>query len=73
MLKLRNLERRFESGKGFEYVLRQVDLNITEGEFVTIMGPSGAGKTTLLNILGMFDGSFEGEYHTDHDCFPGVR
>jgi putative ABC transport system ATP-binding protein len=62
MLKLRNLERRFESGKGFEYVLRQINLDVAEGEFVTIMGPSGAGKTTLLNILGMFDGGFEGEY-----------
>jgi len=63
MLELENLERRFESGKGFEYVLRQINLDVAEGEFVTIMGPSGAGKTTLLNILGMFDGNFEGEYH----------
>jgi len=77
MLKLRNLERRFESGKGFEYVLRQINLEIADGEFLTIMGPSGAGKTTLLNILGMFDGDFEGEYHfldrPVHQCKPQER
>jgi len=77
MLKLRNLERRFESGNGFEYVLRQINVDVAEGEFVTIMGPSGAGKTTLLNILGMFDGDFEGEYHflgrPVHDLKPQER
>ena len=62
MIKLRNLARRFESGRGFTYVLRDINIEVQEGEFVTIMGPSGAGKTTLLNILGMLDGAFEGEY-----------
>jgi len=45
------------------YVLQQINVDIAEGEFVTIMGPSGAGKTTLLNILGMLDGDWEGQYH----------
>jgi ABC-type lipoprotein export system ATPase subunit len=45
------------------YVLRHIDLEIEEGEFVTIMGPSGAGKTTLLNIIGMLDSMSEGEYY----------
>jgi ABC-type lipoprotein export system ATPase subunit len=63
MIQLGNLERRFESGKGFVYVLRQINAEVREGEFVTIMGPSGAGKSTLLGILGMFDGAFEGEFH----------
>jgi putative ABC transport system ATP-binding protein len=63
MIELRNLERRFESGKGFVYVLRQINIGVKEGEFVTIMGPSGAGKSTLLSILGMLDAAFEGEYH----------
>jgi putative ABC transport system ATP-binding protein len=44
-------------------VLRRVDLDLKEGEFVSIMGPSGAGKSTLLHILGMLDGDFTGEYH----------
>jgi ABC-type lipoprotein export system ATPase subunit len=45
-----------------EWLLRQVDLTVDEGEFLSVMGPSGSGKTTLLNILGMLDGEFEGEY-----------
>ncbi len=44
------------------YVLRDVNIDINEGEFVTIMGPSGAGKSTLLNIIGMLDTPNEGEY-----------
>jgi ABC-type lipoprotein export system ATPase subunit len=44
-------------------VLRRINLDINEGEFVTIMGPSGAGKSTLLNIIGMLDSMSEGEYH----------
>jgi ABC-type lipoprotein export system ATPase subunit len=44
-------------------VLRKINLEINEGEFITIMGPSGAGKSTLLNIIGMLDSMSEGEYH----------
>ncbi len=62
MIKLRNLVRCFRAGQGLAYVLRNISIDIEEGEFVTIMGPSGAGKTTLLNILGMLDLEFEGEY-----------
>jgi len=62
MIQLRNLEKRFETKAGFTYVLRQINLDIAEGDFVTIMGPSGAGKSTLLGILGMFDHNWEGEF-----------
>ena len=44
------------------YVLRDVNLQVREGEFVSIMGPSGSGKSTLLHILGMLDDESEGEY-----------
>jgi putative ABC transport system ATP-binding protein len=44
------------------YVLRRISLEIREGEFVTIMGPSGAGKTTLLSILGMLDDGWTGDF-----------
>jgi ABC-type lipoprotein export system ATPase subunit len=44
-------------------VLRYIDLDIEEGEFVTIMGPSGAGKSTLLHIIGALDTASEGEYY----------
>ena len=63
MLKLRNIEKCFKTKAGFTYVLRQINLDIAEGEFVTIMGPSGAGKSTLLGILGMYDHAWEGEFY----------
>jgi ABC-type lipoprotein export system ATPase subunit len=62
MIQLRNLEKSFKTKAGFSYVLRQINLDIAEGEFITIMGPSGAGKSTLLSILGMYDHSWEGEF-----------
>ncbi len=65
MIKLRNVEKFFQQGVGRSYVLRQIDLDVREGEFVSIMGPSGAGKSTLLSILGMFDTSWTGEYWLD--------
>ena len=51
MITLRNVEKFYEGGFGRSYVLRRINLEIKEGEFVTIMGPSGAGKSTLLSIL----------------------
>src|SRR5439155_2106204 len=63
MIKLRRLERRYPLGKEkFFYVLRDINLDIEEGEFVSVMGPSGAGKSTLLHILGMHDHGWAGEY-----------
>ncbi len=62
LVKLRNVGKCFQTKAGFTYVLRQINLDIAEGEFVTIMGPSGAGKSTLLGILGMYDHSWEGEF-----------
>lgn len=62
MIQLRNLEKRYQTKAGFTYVLRQINLNVNEGDFITFMGPSGAGKSTLLSIIGMFDGEHEGEY-----------
>jgi ABC-type lipoprotein export system ATPase subunit len=63
MIRLRNVEKVYEQGVNKTYVLRRVDMDVREGEFVSIMGPSGAGKSTLLNILGMFDSSWTGEYY----------
>lgn len=63
MIKLRHLERCYPLAKGqFYYVLRDINLDIAEGEFVSIMGPSGAGKSSLLHILGMHDHGWSGEY-----------
>src|SRR5436189_5009563 len=63
MIQLRNLERNYPLGHGkFFYVLRNNDIEVAEGEFVSVMGPSGAGKSTLLHILGMHDHGWSGEY-----------
>ncbi|MCP4654471.1 MAG: ABC transporter ATP-binding protein [bacterium] len=62
IIKTHHLERYYETGYGRTYVLRRINLDIAEGDFVTIMGPSGAGKSTLLHIFGMLDGQWEGEY-----------
>ena len=63
MIQLRNVERTYKTGAGVTYVLRRVNLDIRDGEFLTIMGPSGSGKSTLLSIIGMLDDSWAGEYH----------
>jgi putative ABC transport system ATP-binding protein len=62
MINLRNIEKCYPTKAGFTYVLRQINLDIAEGEFMTIMGPSGAGKSTLLGILGLYDHLWEGEF-----------
>ncbi|MBI1937668.1 MAG: ABC transporter ATP-binding protein [Ignavibacteriales bacterium] len=63
MIKLTNLSKYYENKFVKTFVLRNINLEIEEGGFVSIMGPSGAGKSTLLHILGMLDSPSEGEYH----------
>ena len=62
MIKLNGIEKYYQNKIVKTYVLRNIKLEIEEGEFVSIMGPSGAGKSTLLNILGMLDTPSNGEY-----------
>ena len=67
MIRMKNVERFYDTRAGRTYVLRRIDLEVRQGEFITIMGPSGAGKSTLLGILGMLDASWTGEFHfLDH-------
>ena len=63
MIKLSNITKYYENKFVKTYVLRNVNLEIEEGEFISIMGPSGAGKSTLLYIIGMLDTPSEGEYY----------
>lgn len=63
MIKLRGIGKFFSSGFSKTYVLRNIDLDVHSGEFLTVMGPSGAGKSTLLYIIGMLDDASEGEYY----------
>jgi len=62
MLSLKHINRIFPLKGGPFYALRNIDLGIAAGEFVSIMGPSGSGKSTLLHILGLHDAGWEGEY-----------
>jgi putative ABC transport system ATP-binding protein len=77
MIRLVNVERYYPVGISKSYVLRRINLEIREGEFLTIMGPSGSGKSTLLSILGMLDSSWGGEYyfydHAIHKMDPRKR
>jgi ABC-type lipoprotein export system ATPase subunit len=63
MIEMKDITKRYVSGLSNTFVLRGVDLRVSEGEFLSIMGPSGAGKSTLLHIIGMLDNASEGEYH----------
>ncbi|PYP43223.1 MAG: phosphonate ABC transporter ATP-binding protein [Gemmatimonadetes bacterium] len=77
MIRLANVEKFYQTGPSRTWVLRQIDLAIGEGEFVTVMGPSGAGKSTLLGILGMLDAGWTGSYeflgHPVHQLKPRQR
>jgi ABC-type lipoprotein export system ATPase subunit len=62
MIQLKNLERSYKTQAGQFFVLRRVNLDIQQGEFITVMGPSGAGKSSLLNVLALLDDAWQGEY-----------
>lgn len=62
ILELKDIFKWVNSGGNRVYLLSNLDLTVTEGEFISIMGPSGSGKTTLLNVIGMLDDFNEGEY-----------
>src|SRR6202045_2882018 len=62
MIQLKNIERSYKAGSGQSWVLRRINLEIRDGQFVTFMGPSGAGKSSLLNILALLDDAWQGEY-----------
>ena len=64
MIKLRNINKTYYSASPL-HVLKGIDLDISQGDFVSIMGASGSGKSTLLNILGVLDTYDEGEYWLD--------
>lgn len=65
LLQLGNIEKSFPLAGGRVWVLRNINLAIGEGEFVSVMGPSGAGKSSLLNVLGLMDHDWQGSYQLD--------
>jgi putative ABC transport system ATP-binding protein len=62
LIQLKDIERFYQVGPTRSWVLRRINLEIQQGDFITIMGPSGSGKSTLLNIVGMLDNGWAGEY-----------
>ncbi len=63
MIKLHNIDKYIDSRFQRTFILKGIDLEVKQGEFVTIMGPSGAGKSSLMNIIGMLDEPSAGEYY----------
>jgi putative ABC transport system ATP-binding protein len=73
MIELKNIERNYKTGAGFTWVLRRVNLDIQQGEFITLMGPSGAGKSSLLNVLALLDDQWTGEYWFREDAIHQLK
>ncbi|MET4081828.1 putative ABC transport system ATP-binding protein [Pedobacter sp. UYP30] len=67
LLELSNIFKWVNSGGNRIFLLKDINLKIEEGEFISIMGPSGSGKSTLLHVIGMLDNFNEGEYHFLHE------
>jgi putative ABC transport system ATP-binding protein len=63
LLELKNIYKWVNSGGSRVFLLKDVDLSVEEGEFISIMGPSGSGKSTLLHVIGMLDDFDEGSYN----------
>ena len=72
MIKLSNINKSYTTGQNNLHVLKGIDLSITKGEFVSIMGSSGSGKSTLLNILGILDNYDQGEYLLNNTLVKGL-
>lgn len=66
MIQFSKVSREFEVGDERVRALRDIDLEIRDGEYAAIMGPSGSGKSTMLNILGLLDRADQGQYFLDN-------
>lgn len=62
MLELQHISKWYSVGGARTFILKDINLSIAEGQFISIMGPSGSGKSTLLNVIGMLDEASEGDY-----------
>ena len=65
LIRTERIVKDYKMGKLFVHALKGIDINVYQGEFVSIMGPSGSGKSTLMHILGCLDTPTSGEYYID--------
>jgi putative ABC transport system ATP-binding protein len=73
MIRISNLHKSYVMGTNSLHVLKGMDLEIEEGEFVSIMGSSGSGKSTLLNIIGILDNYDQGSYYLNGKLMEGLN
>jgi len=73
MIDLKGIYKWVNTGNNRTFLLKDVNLHIKEGEFISIMGPSGSGKSTLLNVIGMLDEFNEGEYNFLHESVHKLK
>ena len=73
MIELKGIYKWINTGNNRTFLLKDINLSVKEGEFISIMGPSGSGKTTLLNVIGMLDEFNEGEYHFLHESVHKLK
>ena len=73
MLELKHIYKWVNTGNNRTFILKDINLSIKEGEFISIMGPSGYGKSTLLNVIGMLDEFNEGEYNFLHESVHKLK
>lgn len=65
MIEMRNINKFYKMGNESLHVLKDINLEVEEGDFLAILGPSGSGKSTLMNMIGCMDRFNEGEYYLD--------
>ncbi|MFC0771777.1 ABC transporter ATP-binding protein [Terrimonas alba] len=73
MLELKHIYKWVNTGNNRTFLLKDINLSVKEGEFISIMGPSGSGKSTLLNVIGMLDEFNEGEYNFLHESVHKLK
>jgi putative ABC transport system ATP-binding protein len=73
MIELKHISKWITVGGARTFLLKDINLTIKEGEFVSVMGPSGSGKSTLLNVIGMLDDTDEGDYIFLHETVNKLR